>query len=63
MSTQPGAEPENNNADAVLPLLHITAHTPHFSLAPNSIQTWAMAEAKARMEARGEATEYKPSSV
>ncbi|KIJ45111.1 hypothetical protein M422DRAFT_167464 [Sphaerobolus stellatus SS14] len=27
-----------------------------------SIQTWALKEAKARMEARGEATEYKPSN-
>jgi len=26
-----------------------------------SIQTWAMNEAKARMEARGEKVEYKPS--
>jgi len=26
-----------------------------------SIQTWALKEAKARMEARGENTEYKPS--
>jgi len=26
-----------------------------------SIQTWALQEAKARMEARGEATQYKPS--
>lgn len=29
---------------------------------PSSIQTWALKEAKARMEARGEAVEYKPSS-
>jgi hypothetical protein len=29
---------------------------------PHSIQTWALQEAKARMEARGEATEYKTSA-
>lgn len=28
---------------------------------PNSIQAWALQEAKARMEARGESVEYKPS--
>lgn len=31
-------------------------------LLSSSIQTWALREAKARMEARGESTEYKPSS-
>jgi hypothetical protein len=29
---------------------------------PSSIQTWALKEAKERMEARGEKYEYKPSS-
>ena len=29
----------------------------------SSIQTWAMKEAKERMEARGEATEYKPKAI
>jgi hypothetical protein len=30
-------------------------------LAPNSIQAWALQEAKQRMEARGESVKYEPS--
>jgi len=34
----------------------------HYYKPDTSIQTWALAEAKARMEARGEKYKYEPSS-
>lgn len=45
------------------PLALADALAPHSLalLAPNSIQAWALQEAKQRMEARGESVKYEPS--
>jgi len=39
-----------------------TAGVLHYYKPDTTIQTWALAEAKARMEARGEDYKYKPSA-
>lgn len=45
----------------IIALRHVSLYIIHIAVYINSIQTWALEEAKKRMEARGDKVEYKPS--